>query len=73
VGQGGQALIEPLLGQVELVWAAPPRTFGMGPTDGKVERDDELAIAHDPEEQDAIDAVHGVFEWAAPPSADESE
>jgi len=45
----------------------------MGPTDGKVERDDELAIAHDPEEQDAIDAVHGVFEWAAPPSADESE
>src|SRR6266436_323514 len=39
--------LHPVLGQGELVVAASPRAFGIGTTDGKVERDDELAIAND--------------------------
>ena len=73
VGKRGQALIEHLLGEVEFVLAAPSGAFGIGPSDGKVDGDDELAIAHDDEEQDAIDTGHGSFVLTAPPSANEPE
>jgi hypothetical protein len=45
----------------------------MGPTDGKVEWDDELAIANDDQEEDTIDAGHGAFALPAVPRADEPE
>jgi len=60
-------------GQGELVVAASPRAFGIGTTDGKVERDDALAIANDDQEEDTIDAGHGAFELPAVPRADEPE
>jgi hypothetical protein len=47
--------------------------LGIGPTDGKVERDDELAIANDDEEEYPIDTGHGTFELATVPGADEPE
>ncbi len=72
-GKSRQALIEHVLGQVELVVAASPRAFGIGPTDGKVKRDDELAIANDNQEEDTIDAGHGAFELPAVPRANEPE
>src|SRR2546422_431087 len=72
-GKSRQALIEHILGEVELVVAAPPGAFGIGPTDGKVERDDELAIANDDQEEDTIDAGHGAFKLPAVPRADEPE
>jgi hypothetical protein len=58
---------------VEFVLAAPPRAFGIGAPDGKVDGDDELAIANDNSEQDAINAGHGAFVLTAPPPADEPE
>src|SRR6266568_3388109 len=72
-GQSRQACIEPVLGQVELVVAAPPRACGLGPTDGTVERDEELAIANDDQEEDPIDAGHGAFARPAGPRADAPE
>jgi hypothetical protein len=46
-----------------------PRAGGVGPTDGKVDRDDQFAIADHHDEQDAINAgEHPVF-LAAPPGA----
>src|SRR2546430_7657368 len=72
-GKSRQAFIEHVLGQVELVVAAPPRAFGIGPTDGKVERDDALAIANDDQEEDTIEAGHSAFELPAVPRADEPE
>ena len=72
-GKSCQALIEHVLGQGELVVAAAPRACGIGTTDGKVERDDALAIANDDQEEDAIDAGHGAFALAAVPRADAPE
>jgi hypothetical protein len=59
------------LGELELVLAALSRTFGMGTADGKIHWDDELTIAYDHEQQHAINAGDGMFEWATPPPADE--
>jgi len=61
------------VGQAELVLAASPGAFGIGATDGKVDRDDEFAIANDDQEEDPIDTGHGAFELATVPRADEPE
>ena len=45
----------------------------IGPSDGKVERDEEFAIADDDSEEDPIDTGHGAFELATIPGADEAE
>jgi len=73
VGQGGQALIAHLLGQIELVLAVAPRPFGMGAADGKVDGDDEFAIANDPEQEPPINAKDRTFELATPPATHEAE
>src|SRR5262249_31716117 len=62
-----------LLGELELVLAAPPRPCGMGTANGQVNRDDELASANDHEPQDPIETGDGMFELATPPAADEPE
>ena len=49
VGKGGEAFIEPLLGEMEFVLAFAPRPLGTRAADSKVNRDDEFAIANDHE------------------------
>jgi hypothetical protein len=71
-GKGRQALIEHVLG-LELVLAFAPRPFGIGAADGKVNRDDQFAIANDHEPQDPINAKDGSLERATPPAAHEAE
>src|SRR6266851_8822213 len=73
LGKSCQALIEHAVGQAELVLAASPGAFGIGATDGKVDRDDKFAIANDDQEEDPIDTGHGAFELATVPRADEPE
>ena len=53
--------------------ASPPGAFGIGATDGKVDWDDEFAIANDDQEEHPIDTRHGAFELATVPRADEAE
>src|SRR5215468_7841029 len=72
-GGGGQTLIEQVLGEMELVLAFAPRPFGIGAADGKINRNDEFAIADDHEQQHPIDAKDGAFELTTPPAAHESE
>src|SRR5262245_58378012 len=62
-----------MLGQGELVVAAPPGACGIGATDGKVDWDNEFAIADDDQEEDTIDTGHGAFELATIPGTDEAE
>ncbi len=71
LGKSCQALIEQALGQAELVLAASPGAFGIGATDGKVDRDDQCAIAKDDQEEHPIDTGHSAFELATVPGADE--
>jgi hypothetical protein len=61
------------LGQIELVLAFAPRPFGIGTSDGKVNRDDEFAIANNHKQQHAINAKDGALELATVPAAHESE
>ena len=72
-GQSRHALSEHGLGQGELVVAAPSGACGIGPTHGTGDRDDARAIAHDDQEEDAIDTRHGAFALATVPGADEPE
>src|SRR5207244_1487484 len=72
-GKSRQTLIEHVLGQGELVVAAPPRAYRIGATDGKVDWDNEFAIADDDQEEDAIDTGHGAFALATIPGTDEAE
>jgi len=62
-----------VLGQDELIVAAPPGALGIGATDSKVDRDDEFAIANDDQEEYPIDTGHGAFKLATVPGADEAE
>lgn len=72
-GQDRQALIEHVLGQIEFVLAAPPRPFGIGAANSKVNGDDEFAIANDHEQQHPINAKDRALELATPPTAHQSE
>src|SRR6267142_1096605 len=67
------ASIQHALYPVQFVAARCPRANGVGSTDGKVHRHNQLAIADDDHEQDPINACeHPVF-LATPPGADESQ
>jgi hypothetical protein len=72
-GTSRQARSEHGLGQGEWVVAAPPRAWGLGPTEGQVARDEALAIAHAAQEEAPIDAGHGAFARPAVPRAAEPE
>jgi len=62
-----------VLGQDELLLAAPTGACGIGATESKVDRDDAFAIANDDQKEDPIDTGHGVFKLATVPGADEAE
>jgi len=54
---------------VQFVAARRPRTCGIGPTDGKVDGDDQLALADHHDKQHTVNTrEHPVF-LAAPPGA----
>src|SRR5687767_14444428 len=58
---------------MELVLAFAPRPFGIRAANGKVDGDDEFAVADDHEQQHSINAPNRALELAAPPAAHESE
>jgi len=62
-----------MLGHGERGVAAPPGALGMGPTAGKVERDEALPSAHDAQEQDTIAAGPGALQLPAVPRANAPE
>src|SRR5712691_11465607 len=63
------ASIQHALYPVQFVPARRPRTCGVWPTDGKVDGDDQLALANDDDQEDPINTrEHPVF-LAAPPGA----
>jgi hypothetical protein len=60
--KGRQASIQHALYPVQFVPARRPRAGGVGPTDGKVDGDDQLALAKDHNQQDSINTgEHPVF------------
>src|SRR4030095_7981111 len=73
LGKSCQALLEHALGQGELVLTASPGACGGGAAEGKVDRDEQCAIANDDQEEHPIATGHGVFALATVPGADEPE
>src|SRR5258705_5578383 len=67
------ASIQHALYPVQFVPARPPRALRVWPTDGKIDGDDQLALADDHDQEDPINTgEHPVF-LPTPPGADEPQ
>src|SRR5947209_5918373 len=71
--QGRQAIIEHRPRPAQFVPARRPGTEGVGPTDGKVDRDDQLPIANDSHQQEPINTRKDPMLLTAPPTSNHTQ
>src|SRR5262249_33540275 len=71
--KGRHTPIQHALQPAQFVAARRPRAWGVGSTDGKVDGDDQLALADHHDQEDAINTAEHSVSLPTPPSAHESQ